>query len=338
MSKNPLREIALKMVEPHKGILAADESINTAGKRFDLIGIPNTEENRMRYRDLFFSTPDIERYISGVILHDETIKQKNASGTPFVKILEHKGIMPGIKVDAGAEDLPGFPREKITYGLDGLNERLREYKELGAQFAKWRAVITIGDTIPTQACIDANVHALARYARLVQDAGMVPMVEPEVLLEGEHGIERAEEVTTKTLFALFSELIKYRVDLHGVILKTSMVLPGADCPKANPKLVADATVRTLKASVPREVPGVVFLSGGQEPKEATTNLNAIAQCEPLPWQIAFSYARALQEPALIAWKGDDTHKTEAQDIFLKRLTLNIAADNGSYTGMMEAAS
>ncbi len=332
MNKEELYATARAMVAPGKGILAADESNASAGKRLEAVGAENTEENRMLYRDLFFSAPGIEQYLSGTILYDETIRQANREGKLFRDVLKEKGIIIGIKVDTGAKDFPFFPGEKITYGLDGLDDRLKEYYEMGARFAKWRAVITIGEGIPTEGCIRANAHALARYAGLCQEANIVPMVEPEVLLDGNHSIERAEEVTTRTIAILFEELRNYNVDLGAVILKTSMVVPGSENGHVDPRIVAEKTVQMLKSTVPADVPGVVFLSGGQSPVEATQHLNEMAKLEPLPWQLAFSYARAIQGPALEVWQGKQENFASAQDAFLKRLELNMKADRGEYTG------
>ncbi|MEX0931227.1 MAG: class I fructose-bisphosphate aldolase [Candidatus Paceibacterota bacterium] len=328
MNTEELYTTAKAMMTPGKGILAADESNNSAAKRLEAIGAEASEENRMLYRDLFFSANGIENYLSGTILYDETIRQANREGKLFRDVLKEKGIIIGIKVDTGAKDFPYFPGEKITYGLDGLAERLKEYYDMGARFAKWRAVITIGDNIPTEGCIRANAHALARYAGLCQEANIVPMVEPEVLLEGNHTIEQAEQVTTRTIQVLFEELVNYRVDLKAVILKTSMVVPGSENGHTDPKTVAEKTVAMLKATVPAEVPGVVFLSGGQTPEDATAHLNEMAKLEPLPWQLAFSYARAIQGPALEIWQGKMENFSSAQEEFINRLKINTQADQG----------
>lgn len=338
MDITSLQETAKALVTKQKGILAADESNHTAKKRLEAIGVEDTEENHRRYRDLFLSTPGAEKYLSGVILYDETIHQKADDGTPFPELLQKKGIIPGIKVDGGTKPFPGFPNEEITEGLDGLRERLTHYYSLGARFAKWRAVIRIGDGIPTPELLHTNAIILARYARLCQEEGIVPMVEPEVLLEGSHTIEQSEEVTRRIVSEVMYQLGRYRVDLSAVILKTSMVLPGKETGHADPETVGEATVRMLKAAVPNELAGVVFLSGGQEPEEATANLNAVAEREPLPWEITFSYARALQQPVLDVWHGKDENKEVAQDMFLKRLALTIAADSGTYTEDMESAA
>ena len=331
MNQELLRETVRMMMADGKGILAADESNETADKRLAAIDVIGGEESRRKYRDLFLSAPGVEKYLSGVILFDETIRQNALDGEPFVQKLTRLGIVPGIKVDRGAKDLPGFPGEKITEGLDGLGTRLAEYFAIGARFAKWRAVITIGETIPTDADIDANADALARYAALCQEAGVVPMVEPEVLLDGDHTIARAEEVTTRTVVKLFEKLSEYRVWLPGVILKTSMVLPGNKSGEQKSSTeIAEATVRYLKAAVPAEVGGVVFLSGGQTPEEATDNLDAIAKLGSLPWPITFSYARALQGPTLEAWMGRDENVDAARAVFMQRLEESVLADQGKF--------
>lgn len=332
ISIEALQKTASRMMQKGKGILAADESNGTAGKRLTSIDVENTEENRRLYRELFLGAKGIEQYLSGVILYDETLRQKNNDGVPYAEHLENLGIVPGIKVDMGAKDFPGFPGEKITEGLDGLRERLQEYYKLGARFAKWRAVITIGDGIPTAECIHTNAVTLARYARLCQEEGIVPMVEPEVLFEGNHSIEKAEEVTRNTVSEVFYQAKRYRADLKGMILKTSMVLAGnKHGEQSSAEEVGKATVRMLKESVPEEVPGVVFLSGGQEPVPATEHLDAIADHEPLPWELAFSYARAIQGPALEIWKGKEENLEEARKEFFKRLQMNVAADMGVYS-------
>ena len=336
MDKKLLEKTARQMVQKGKGILAADETNRTAKKRLASIGMESTENTRRQYRDLFLNTPGIEKYLSGVILYDETLWQNDTNGKPFVDILEEKGITPGIKVDGGAKDFPGFPDEKITEGLDGLFERADAYYKHGARFTKWRAVIRITNKLPTETCIEANAHALARYVRVVQEANLVPIVEPEVLLEGNHTIETSARVISKTLKTVFATIEKYKGFLGGTILKTSMALPGSESgAKASPREVANYTVRCLKRSVPKEIPGVVFLSGGQTPEEATANLDAIAALEPLPWEIAFSYARALQGPPMEAWQGKPENIDMARKIFLKRLDLNIKADKGEYEEGME---
>ncbi len=336
MDIESLKQIASKMMQKGKGILALDESQKTAGKRLESIGVENTEENRRKYRDLFLNTVDIESYVSGVILHEETLFQSNADGVLFMKVLEEKGIIPGIKVDKGAVDFPGFPEEKITEGLDGLRDRLKAYYNQGARFAKWRAVISIGDGLPTPECIHTNTTILARYARLCQEEGLVPVVEPEVLLSGTHTLEQSEKVTTEVLQTLFYQLDRYRVNLEAVILKTSMVLPGDKSGIiVTPERIAEATVQMLKKSVPDNIPGVVFLSGGQGVISATEHLDAIADLEPFPWEIAFSYARAIQAPALKVWQGQESNIEEAQHEFIKRLSMNVAADAGVYTKELE---
>ncbi|MGB3398867.1 MAG: class I fructose-bisphosphate aldolase [Candidatus Deferrimicrobiaceae bacterium] len=335
----PLREmesVARSLVAEGKGILAADESSPTIEKRFRSIDIPSTEENRRAYRELLFTTLGASEFISGVILFDETIRQKAKDGTPFSEVLSRQGIIPGIKVDEGAKSLAGFRGEKIAEGLTGLRERLSEYRDLGARFAKWRAVIAIGDGIPTTYCLKANAHALARYAALCQEAGIVPIVEPEVLMDGPHTIERCEEVTTKTLDLVFSELLEHRVALEGTLLKPNMVLSGKECPtQAGVGQVAESTVRVFRRVVPSAVPGIVFLSGGQSPEQATLNLSAMNALARNPWELSFSYGRALQDPVLKAWKGDPGNVATAQRAFYHRARCNSAARFGKYTKEME---
>jgi len=339
MNQGELESIARSLVVPGKGILAADESAPTIEKRFQAIQLPSTEENRRAYRDLLFTTPGISGFISGVILYDETIRQASSDGTPFPKVLERQGIVPGIKVDEGAKALSGFPGEKITEGLDGLRGRLAAYRDLGARFAKWRAVIDIGDGIPTACCLEANAHALARYAALCQEAGLVPIVEPEVLMDGGHAIERCEEVTTEILSRVYADLARHRVHLEGTLLKPNMVLSGKKCPvQAGVDQVAEATVRTLKRVVPPAVPGIVFLSGGQTPRQATEHLSAMNAMGKHPWELSFSYGRALQDPVLKAWKGQAGNVPEAQKAFFHRAKLNGAARHGNYSPTMEAAA
>lgn len=324
-----LHTIANRLVEPKKGILAADESNHTCNTRFSALGIPETEEARRTWRELLLTTPDLEHFITGVILFDETIRQSTKKGIPFTKYLEKKGILVGIKVDQGLVELPGSSEETVTQGLDGLPGRLQEYKDMGASFAKWRAAFKIGSGIPTDIAIRQNCEILARYAKICQDEGIVPMVEPEVLLNGEHTIEKSKAVTEKVLKVLFEELSKHFVNLKGLILKTSMVISGDKAPvRADAKTVAKFTTETLVANVPRETAGVVFLSGGQTPDEATNNLREIAKLEPLPWQIAFSYSRALQNDALVTWRGNPEHFKEAQIVFLERVESNSLADQG----------
>jgi fructose-bisphosphate aldolase class I len=337
MSKEELESVARSMVAKGKGILAADESMGTIKRRFDSIKIESNENNRRAYRELLFTTKGIEEAISGVILFDETLRTSASDGTPFAQVLSKKGILPGIKVDKGPVDLPFFPGEVVTEGLDGLRARVKEYKELGAKFAKWRAVIGIGDGIPTRTCLAANAHALARYAAICQEGGLVPIVEPEVLLDGSHTIERAEEATEQTLKVTFSELFEQRVYFEGMILKPSMVVPGKDSPrKASVEEVADRTIRVLKRTVPAAVPGIAFLSGGQSAESATEHLNAMNKMGPLPWEVSFSYARALQDPVLKTWKGEAANVAAAQKIFYHRAKCNSAARSGSYNKQMEA--
>jgi fructose-bisphosphate aldolase class I len=339
MSKQELEKIARAMVTKGKGILAADESMGTIKRRFDSINIESNDVNRRAYRDMLFTTPGIEEAISGVILFDETLRTKANDGTPFPQLLVKKGIIPGIKVDKGPVDIPSFPGEVVTEGLDGLRGRLNEYKELGAKFAKWRAVINIGDGIPTYTCLKANAHALARYASLCQEAGIVPIVEPEVLLDGSHSVERCEDVTEETLRITFAQLAEQRVYLEGMVLKPSMVVSGKNNPRqAAAAEVAERTIRCLRRAVPAAVPGIAFLSGGQSAVSATEHLNAMQKLGPLPWEVTFSYARALQDPALKAWKGETANVSAAQKIFYHRAKMNSAARNGSYTKEMEAAA
>lgn len=339
MSKQELEKVAQAMVAKGKGILAADESMGTIKRRFDSIKIENSDVNRRAYRDMLFSTRGVEEAISGVILFDETIRTNANDGKPFPQLLGTKGILPGIKVDKGPVEIPGFPGEVVTEGLDGLRGRLKEYKELGAKFAKWRAVITIGDGIPTYTCLKANAHALARYAALCQEAGIVPIVEPEVLLDGNHSIERCQDVSEETLRVTFAELAEQRIHFEGMILKPSMVVSGKDnARQAGVDEVAERTLRCLKRTVPGAVPGIAFLSGGQSAVSATEHLNAMNQLGPHPWQVTFSYARALQDPALKAWKGETANVAAAQKIFYHRAKMNSAARNGAYNKEMEAAA
>jgi len=339
MSQQALESVAQAMVAKGKGILAADESMGTIKRRFDSIKIESNENTRRAYREMLFATHSVEEAISGVILFDETIRTAASDGTPFPQLLAKKGIIPGIKVDKGPVDIPGFPGEVVTEGLDGLRVRLKEYKELGAKFAKWRAVITIGDGIPTYTCLQVNAHTLARYAALCQEAEIVPIVEPEVLLDGNHTIERSQEVTEKTLEITFTELFLQRVRLEGMILKPSMVVSGKDNPRqAGVEEVAERTIQCLKRTVPAAVPGIAFLSGGQSAVSATEHLNAMNKLGPHPWQVSFSYARALQDPALKAWKGEAGNVATAQRIFYHRAKMNSAARSGSYTQQMESAA
>jgi fructose-bisphosphate aldolase class I len=339
MNRSELESIARAMVAKGKGILAADESGGTIKKRFDGIKLESTEEARRTYRELLFTTPDVASYISGVILYDETIRQKTKDGTPFPQHLTKLGIVPGIKVDMGAKPLTNFPNETITEGLDGLRERLAEYHKLGARFAKWRAVIDIGKDIPTQFAIDANAHALARYAALCQEANIVPIVEPEVLMDGDHSIERCEEVTSATLASVFEQLYSHRIHLEGMILKPNMVISGKkNGSRANPQQVAEATVRTLKRYVPGAVPGIAFLSGGQSAAEASEHLSLMNKIGSLPWELTFSYGRALQDEALKAWAGKPETFAAGQKAFARRAKLNGQARNGSYTAQSEQAA
>ncbi|MDQ1519110.1 MAG: fructose-bisphosphate aldolase, class [Actinomycetota bacterium] len=326
-----LNQIARALVAPGKGILAADESGGTIKKRFDSIDVESSEDRRRAYRELLFTAKGAEEYISGVILYDETIRQRASDGRTFVQVLEEAGIIPGIKVDKGAVPLAKSSDEKVTEGLDGLRQRLVEYRELGAKFAKWRAVIAIGDDIPTPYCLDVNAHALARYAALCQEEGIVPIVEPEVLMDGSHTLERCYQVTISTLQNVFDDLYDQRVEYEGMLLKPNMVLPGKDFGRATPDEVADATISCFKRVVPAAVPGIVFLSGGQTDEEATANLNAINQRRPLPWEVSFSYGRALQAAALSAWRGDDANAEAASGAFLHRARMNSLAREGKWT-------
>jgi fructose-bisphosphate aldolase class I len=332
-----LEETARALVAADKGILAADESLGTIGKRFEAVGIESSEENRRAYRELLATTPSIGQYLSGVILFDETIRQKTSDGVPFAEALSNQGILPGIKVDAGAKDMALFPGEKVTEGLDGLRERLEEYRGLGARFAKWRAVITIGDGIPTRQCLDANAEALARYAALCQEAGIVPIVEPEVLREGDHSLERCYQVTEDTLHSTYAALFDHRVALEGLLLKPNMVTAGQDHPEQpTVQQVADATVRCLLRTVPAAVPGIVFLSGGQSAKDATAHLSAMnAFNAGLPWELSFSYARALQDLPMKLWAGEPENVEKAQQAFLHRAKMNSLARAGRYEPSME---
>lgn len=338
-----LQSIAKDLMTKGKGILAADESVGSMDARLALYGIEASPDMRRDFREVLLAMPDVEKYISGVILYDETLRSTTKAGKPFAQLLKEKGIIPGIKVDKGKIPLPQFPNEEITEGLDGLSTRLREYHEMGAQFTKWRSVVRIGDDLPTDAAIVANMHAMARYAALVQEEHMVPMVEPEVLLEGTHTIERCAEVMRKAFDVLFEELRAYRVDLSGLILKTSMALPGKDSGmKASPEKVAHETIGALVGAVPPETGGVVFLSGGQTPVEATANLQAIvsqgSKSMGLPWPVTFSYSRALEEPVLTTWKGKSSNIAAAHKAYLKRLTLNAQAREGKYTDEAERVS
>ncbi len=333
MKKNTkLYETVAAMMAPGKGILAADESDSTAGKRLAMVHLPNEPENRQDFRELLFASPGIEEYLSGVIMYDSSMRTATDDGIPFPDVLTAKGILPGIKVDLGTVDLHGFKGEVVSQGLDNLAERFQEYYDLGARFAKWRAVITIDeDELPTDAAITMNCIMLARYAQLAQAAGIVPMVEPEVIYAGDHTLAKAELVTTRTLQILFNTLLTYKVDLEGLILKSSMVLAGDMCPEqSTPEQVANATLRTFHLSVPHEVGGIVFLSGGQTPKRATENLNAIAKLGEHPWPITFSFSRAIEEPVLMAWQGKLENIPEAQKMLLHACKMNSLAAQGKY--------
>ncbi len=336
MAHTDLHDIAKALVADGKGILAADESTGTIKKRFDSIGVDNTEENRRGYRDLLFTTPGAEEFISGVILFDETIRQQSADGTPFPKLLESKGIIPGIKVDQGAKPLAHADGETVTEGLDGLRERLAEYHGLGARFAKWRATYSISDELPSEYCIWTNAHALARYAALCQEAGIVPIVEPEILQDGTHTIERGYHVACRVLGALYTELYDQRVDVQGTLLKPNMVLSGYEASnRAGSDEVADRTLECFYKHVPAAVPGIVFLSGGQSDEDSTAHLNAMNARGPHPWQISFSYGRALQAPALKAWSGKTDQVEAGQRAYYHRAKLNGAARTGMYAPEME---
>ncbi len=337
MNRSELARIANAMVAKNKGILAADESTGTIKKRFDSIKLDSTEEHRRTYREMLFTAPGAAEFISGVILYDETIRQKTRDGRPFPQFLSGLGIVPGIKVDTGAKPLAGFPNETITEGLDGLRERLVEYHKLGARFAKWRAVIDIGEAIPTSFAIQANAHALARYAALCQEQGIAPIVEPEVLMDGSHSLERCEEVTDAVLQAVFDQLAAHRIYLEGMILKPNMVISGKKAAtRAAPEVVAEATVRCLKRHVPPAVPGIAFLSGGQSPTEATLHLSLMNKLGPLPWTLTFSYGRALQDNALKAWGGSPATFAAGQREFSRRARLNGLAATGGYSADMES--
>jgi len=336
MNRSDLEAVARAMVAKDKGLLAADESTGTIKKRFDKIQLESTEEHRRSYRELLFTTPDVAQWISGVIFYDETLRQSTRDGVPFAQYLTRLGILPGIKVDEGAKPLAQFPGETITEGLDGLRERLSEYYQLGARFAKWRAVIDIGEHIPSRFAIEANAHALARYAALCQEQNVVPIVEPEVLMDGAHTIERCEEVTAEVLAAVFAQLHAHRIHLEGMILKPNMVIAGKKCPvQASPEQVAAATVRCLKRYVPSAVPGIAFLSGGQTPAQAALHLSLMNRVAGLPWQLSFSYGRALQDAALSAWAGKSAQFQAGQREFQRWARLNGLARSGRYQPGME---
>ncbi|MEO6184528.1 MAG: class I fructose-bisphosphate aldolase [Verrucomicrobiota bacterium] len=336
MIKADLASLAKQLVEPGKGILAADESNSTIEKRFQSVDVISNEETRRDYRELLCTTPDLSEFISGVILFDETIRQKTSDGTSFPEMLSNAGIIPGIKVDKGAKLLANFSGEKVTEGLDGLRERFAEYVQLGAKFAKWRAVLSVGEKIPTDFCIEANAHALGRYAALAQEAGLVPIVEPEVLMKGTHPIERCFEVTETALEAVFRALFAHKVRLEEMLLKPSMVIAGQDCPKqSNVRQVAEATLLCLRETVPAAMPGIVFLSGGQSEELATAHLNAMNEIGGAPWELSFSYGRALQSPVLKLWRGDPKQVLAAQNALLHRARMNGAARRGNYSKTFE---
>jgi fructose-bisphosphate aldolase, class I len=338
MTHQDLESVALTLVAEGKGILAADETIPTLTKRFDTLGIKSTEQSRRTYREMLFTAPGAAQFISGVIMYDETIRQKSSGGTPLAEALTGQGILPGIKVDTGAKPLAGSPGETVTEGLDGLRDRLTQYRSMGARFAKWRAVIHVSDTLPSAACVGANAHALARYAGLCQEQELVPIVEPEVLMDGSHSIERREEITGFILHAVFHALFEQDVALEAMLLKPNMVLPGKECTRgATVEEVATATLRCLRRHVPPAVPGIAFLSGGQNARLATEHLNAINRLPgPKPWKISFSYGRALQDPALEAWHGRDENLAAGQQALYRRARSNGAASLGTYTNAMEA--
>jgi fructose-bisphosphate aldolase, class I len=334
-----MRTTARELVAPAKGILAADESTGTIKKRFDQIGIESTEDTRRRYRQMLFTTSGLGEHISGVIMFDETIRQATDDGIPFVKVLEAAGSIPGIKVDTGAKPLALFPGETVTEGLDGLRERLAEYRELAARFAKWRATIIIGSGIPTDFAIHANAHAMARYAALCQEADIVPIVEPEILMDGGHDLAACEDATGRTLDALFDQMSAHRLDLPGTLLKVNMIVPGKDSPaQATDSEIAEATIRCLTSHVPAEVPGIVFLSGGMSDEEATNRLNEMNKVGGFPWELSFSYGRALQHPALAAWGGEASKVADGQAALAHRAKMNGLARSGDYDAALETAA
>jgi fructose-bisphosphate aldolase, class I len=337
MNLAELNKVAEAMVKPGRGILAADESTGTIGKRFEAIGVPSTADTRRDYREMLFRTTEaMSKYISGVILYDETIRQNAKDGTPLVKLIEKTGAMPGIKVDKGTKPLPNYPGEVVTEGLDGLRERLVEYRGLGAKFAKWRAVIDIGNGIPSYECINANAHALARYAALCQDEGIVPIVEPEVLMDGDHDIDRCYKITEWTLKTVFEQLYYARVALEGMVLKPNMVIAGKKSPKqAGVEEVAEKTARLLKSCVPAAVPGIAFLSGGQSDEDATAHLDAMHRLGPLPWPLSFSYGRALQHSPQTTWSGKPENVAAAQRAFNHRAMMNGLATLGQWKADLE---
>lgn len=338
MEISQLEQVARAMVAPGKGILAADESSPTIAKRFASVSVPSTEENRRAYRELLFTTPGLGEHIGGVILFDETLRQRASDGVPMATVIERAGIVPGIKVDKGAKALACFPGERITEGLDGLRDRLAEYVELGARFAKWRAVIDVSPDVPTPFGIHANAHALARYAALAQEAGLVPVVEPEVLMDGDHTLERCEAVTEAVLAAVFGQLHAHRVVLEGMLLKPNMVISGLQAAhRADPQEVAEATLRVMLRHVPAAVPGIPFLSGGQSEAEATHHLSLMNRVGGAPWELSFSYGRALQQTALRTWAGRPENVAAAQQALLRRARLNGLARSGRYEPVDEAA-
>jgi fructose-bisphosphate aldolase class I len=334
-----LHDTARELVAPGKGILAADESTGTIKKRFDSIGVESTEEQRRRYRQLLFTTPGVGDHISGVILFDETIRQSADDGRTFVQLLQAAGVVPGIKVDTGAKPLAGFPHETVTEGLDGLRERLAEYAALGARFAKWRSTIVIGDGTPTDFAILANAHGMARYAALCQEAGVVPIVEPEILMDGGHDIAACASATSRTLDALYEQLAAHRVDLPGSLLKVNMIVPGkGNAVQDDDVAIAKATIDVLTAHVPAEVPGVVFLSGGMTDEQATNRLNEMNKIGGFPWELSFSYGRALQAPSLNAWRGEEGNVAAAQAALAHRAAMNGLARSGDYAPEMESSA
>jgi fructose-bisphosphate aldolase, class I len=333
-----LKDTTQVLVTDGKGILAMDESNGTCDRRFENLGIATTEDNRRAYRELILTAPELSNYISGAILYDETIRQSTQAGIPFVQVMKNAGMIPGIKVDTGAKELAGHPGEKVTEGLDNLRDRLTEYYQMGARFAKWRAVITIGETIPSDGCIEANAHALARYAALCQENGLVPIVEPEVLIDGIHTIERCGEVTERTLHEVFRQLYLQNVAYDQMILKPSMVISGAHCPvQASVEEVAKATMHCLAKTAPPAVPGIAFLSGGQSNERASAHLNTMNQMfkNQSPWQVTFSYARAIQQPTLEHWRGNANNVAQAQKLLVHRAMCNSAASQGNYNADME---
>ena len=334
-----MRTTARELVAPGKGILAADESTGTIKKRFDSIGVENTEPNRQAYRQMLFTTPGFGEHISGVILFDETIRQSADDGRTFVDVIREAGSIPGIKVDTGAKPLAGFPGETVTEGLDGLRERLAEYGAIGARFAKWRAPVDVGGDLPTDFAIVANMHAMARYAALCQEADIVPIVEPEILMDGDHDIASCEAATSRTLIALYEQLAAHRVDLPGTLLKVNMIVPGkGNAVQDDDVAIAQATIRCLTAHVPAEVPGIVFLSGGMSDEQATSRLNEMNRIGGFPWELSFSYGRALQAPSLAAWRGDPSNVEAGQRALAHRAKMNGLARNGGYEASMESAA